>query len=284
MDIGVRGGVGEHWLFFGDHLELRGFDIEDAIAPLVAANKHPDRFHYFGMCLGDKDETRPFRFYPDNPSSSHFAASNGTDAAAIDGQWQDVQIRRLDTLFADGIVEQTDFIKMDAESYEIEIVRGGDIFFANSGVFGVESEVTFFRTPRNPRSHMAELYDELGPHGFEVYDAGIHRAARLPLARGFPQPSSEKKLRPVGRAWAFDFLFLHNAFNEPATLGNQGIDRLLKMAAVAEIYGLQDVALDILFKNRNIVGGRIDIDEASNWLVRDTSASALTYREYSQLA
>ncbi len=282
IDVGVLGGVGEHWLFFGDYLEVWGFDpLEEAIAPLRAANKHPDRMHYFNIALGDKDEMRPFRFYPENPFSSHFAASNGCDNSAIDAKWQDVPLRRLDTLFAEGVVGPVDFMKMDAETYEVEIVRGAQQFFAESGIFGVESETSFFRTPRNPRSHFVELLEELGPLGFDVYDAGIHRAPKVAMARGFPRQTQDgHKMRAVGRAWAFDFLFLRGFEGEHSEVD---VDRLLKMIAIAETYGLQDVGLSILFAKKDCLSGRFDVEQGADWLVRERADSTLTYREYLRL-
>jgi hypothetical protein len=57
-------------------------------------------------------------------------------------------------------------------------------------------------------------------------------------------------MRPVGRPVVFDMLFLSRVFDEPELQSGEEIDRLIKMIAVAELYGLQDVALDILFGNR----------------------------------
>ena len=52
------------------------------------------------------------------------------------------------------------------------------------------------------------------------------------------------------------------------------------MIAVAEIYGLQDIGLDILLCNKELLGQRLDIDEAANWLVREHAHSTLTYERY----
>jgi hypothetical protein len=58
------------------------------------------------------------------------------------------------------------------------------------------------------------------------------------------------------------------------------IDRLLKLISVAELYGLQDVALDILFRNKDRLGTRLDIEQAADWLVREEMNSTLTYEQY----
>jgi FkbM family methyltransferase len=281
MDVGVRGGIANHWLNFGDHLHAWGFDVlYESVGPLIEANEHPERLHYLNIGLGDQDTTRAFRFYPDNPSSSHFAASNGTNQ--LDESWQNVPIRRLDSLYADGTIGPIDFMKVDAESYEIEIVKGAREFFRNSGIFGMESETTFQRTPAHPRSHFVELYEELAPYEFSVCDAGLQRVPRRPLAGGFPNETApgEYELQPIGAPWVFDFLFLNDIFDNTGKQATASIDRLLKMIAVAEIYTLQDFGLDILFSNRDRLGGRFDVEQGADWLVRQRPATKLTYQQY----
>jgi FkbM family methyltransferase len=286
IDVGVRGGISPHWKFFGSHLEFWGIDplYEEGVGPLVASNPHPDRYHYLNVGLGDADENRLFRFYPENPSSSHFEASNRTDRPYIDHLWREVPLRRLDTLFAEGQIGAIDFMKMDAETYEIEIVKGGHGFLASSGIFGIETESTLFRTRRNPRSHFAELYELLAKHNFNVFDVGIQRVPRASLSRGYPQQNDGSiSLRASGRAFVFDFLFLGQEFEDKPLQNTLSIDRLIKMIATAELYGLQDIGLDILFSNRDRLGLRVDIEEAANWLVRERQDSTFTYSQYLKL-
>lgn len=283
IDVGVRGGIHDRWQAFGDHLEAWGFDAlyEDGVAPLIAANKHPDRIRYLHLALGDKDEVRPFRYYPENPSSSHFAATNGTDV--IDEHWTEVPIRRLDTLIAQGTVDPAiDFMKLDAETYEIEIIKGAGEMLSHSGILGIESEASFFRTGRNPRSHFVELYEQLAPYGMTVYDLGIVRHPKPTVLKGFPQEivGGRYAMRPIGRLHVCDCLFLDNAFEDAATQATRSVNRLLKMIAIAELYGLQDISLAILFDNKSLLSDRLDVDEASGWLMREHPNQTFTYQQY----
>jgi FkbM family methyltransferase len=285
VDVGVRGGLQSHWLFLGDHLEAWGFDplYEEGVGPLIAANPHPERIRYFNFGLGDWDGERAFRFLPENPSSSFFAkAADNTEE--LGGTWQMVTMRRLDSLVADGTLGPIDFMKLDAESYEVEIVRGGKQFFTSSGIFGLESEVSFTRTTRNPRSHFVDLYEELALFGFTVWDAGVQRAPQVTLARGYPKDlgRSQYAARPIGRQVIQDMLFLSPIFDEAITQDavSVDVDGLLKMIATTELYGLQDVGLEILFANKDALGRRLDVEEAADWLVRERVATTLTYRQY----
>jgi FkbM family methyltransferase len=285
IDVGVRGGFHDRWQAFGDHLELWGFDAlyEDGVAPLIAANKHPDRIRYLHCALGDKDETRPFRYYPENPSSSHFAAANGTDV--IDENWREVPIRRLDTLFADGTIGPAiDFMKLDAETYEIEIVKGAGEMLSRSGILGIESETNFLRTGRNPRSHFVELYEQLAPYGMTLNDLGVVRQPKPPLPNGFPQEivGGRFVMRSIGRIFVCDCLFLGAVFEAVAMQAKCSVNRLLKMIAVAELYGLQDISLGILFDNRRLLADRLDVEQACGWLMREHPHQTLGYRDYAE--
>jgi FkbM family methyltransferase len=282
IDVGVRGGLQPHWQFFGDHLEAWGFDplYEEGVGPLIATNPHPERIRYFNFGLGHEDGKRPFHFLRDNPSSSFFAAANNVDVP--DEMWVTATMRRLDSLVADGTLGPVDFMKLDAETYEAEIVRGAREFFTSSGILGIESEASLVRTSRNPRSVFVELYEELAPFGFSVWDAGVQRASRATLAKGYPVDLGGNRYaaRPVGKQVVFDILFLSPMFDEAGLKSGVSVERLLKMIATAELYGLQDVGLDILFSNRDILGRRFDVEEAADWLMREHVGTNLTYRQY----
>jgi hypothetical protein len=73
-----------------------------------------------------------FRCIPENPSSSLYAASNGADVP--DETWRPMVIRSLDSLLADGTLGPVDFIKLDAETYGVEIVKDGRELFKGSRI------------------------------------------------------------------------------------------------------------------------------------------------------
>jgi FkbM family methyltransferase len=282
IDVGVRGGLQDHWWFLGEHLEAWGFDplFEEGVGPLIAANPFPNRIRYFNCGLSDEDGERDFCFVSDNPSSSFFGTDQGD--RRLEGEWQRCPVRRLDSLFADGTLGSIDFMKLDAETHEIDIIRGAREFLTNSGIIGIESEANFYRTARYPRSHLVELCDELAPHEFVVYDADIQRAPRMPLMYGYPKDlgNGRYELRAVGRLHVLDVLFLAPIFNDRDRQRQAGIDALIKLICTAELYCLHDIALDVLFGNEGRLGDRLDVEEAANWLMRDDPASALTYQQY----
>ena len=68
------------------------------------------------------------------------------------------------------------------------------------------------------------------------------------------------------------------AVKSPAT--EASVDRILKMIALTELYGLQDIGLDILLEHRERLSGRFDVEEGADWLIRERPGATLTYKQY----
>jgi FkbM family methyltransferase len=246
VDIGVQDGVHTRWLALGDCLDVSGFDpLPDVIEALKAANP---RHRYYAIGIGNEDGERLFERTP-NACGSAFLPLTATEAdigrdkdGNIPANWHRAQIRRLDTLHAQRWFAGVDFLKLDCEGFETNILRGARQFLRESGVFGIESETHFFANPQFPRSHFVELYEQLVPFGFEVYDFGFYR---VPEVRG--QPNS------------FDFLFLGPAFKADT---EPSVDRLIKMLVTCEVCGFPYLARRLIAKNKDRLGARLDCDAA----------------------
>lgn len=269
LDIGVQGGIHARWHWFGDYLEVIGFDaLADVIAELNEANPAPERIRYLHMGLGNEDGERLFQRVA-NPYGSAFlppalAVSQiaRDEHGKIPDDWSTVPIRKLDTLSAEGVIGTVNALKMDCEGFEIEIVKGAQKFIDANELFAIESETNLYLHPWYDTAHFVELYRMLGARGFEVFDLYFYRIPRAEMAEGFPLPQGGH--RPIGQPDTFDFLFLRG-FSHTAEF-TQSIDTLLKMMMLAELYALQDVALHILTLARPRLVERIDVEHAAKLL------------------
>lgn len=259
IDIGVFGGLHSRWKWLGDCLEAWAFDpLPDVIEQLKAANPAPDRIHYHCVGLGNEDGERLFS-RADNPYASSFLPSAvretqlGRDAAGnLPSNWSRTAIRKLDSLMGDGLFASVDHIKMDCEGFEIEILDGAQRFLDHSGVFAIESESSLKLHPWHKPCHFVQLYERLGERQFDVYDEHHYRVSRAPLADGYPER---------GRPDTYDFLFLRG-FGDGDDLDAYSLDRLIKMAIVAELYALQDIAADIVTRTADRFAARLDPEKA----------------------
>lgn len=256
VDIGVQGGVHRRWLALGDFLDVWGFDpLPDMIEKLKGANpKH--RYHAIG--IGHEDGERLFERTANSCNSAFLPAIAAESDIGRDkngnlpSYWHRAQIRRLDTLHAERWFPAVDFLKMDCEGFEINILKGAQRFLRESGVFGIESETHFLANPQFPRSHFVELYEQIAPLGFEVYDLELIAPMGFEICGPGRHPGQ-------GQPNTFDFLFLGSAFKAQS---EASVDRLIKMIVTSEVCGLPYLARELIARNREALGSRLDSDAA----------------------
>jgi FkbM family methyltransferase len=123
LDIGARDGISPRWLPFEPVMEVFGFD---PIAAIAAPNA---RHHYFKTALGDQDGECRFHI-PENPYEARVSP---------DGD-RTVPIAKIDTIWARQSLPLADFIKIDCEGYEPEILRGAEKYLAASNLLGADIE------------------------------------------------------------------------------------------------------------------------------------------------
>jgi FkbM family methyltransferase len=126
IDVGVQGGENQRWQPLGDHLVVHGFDpIEEVVRELTEQNRHRPNCHYNCMAVGNVDGEQEFYFNPANPTaSSMFRQGVGRFDVENAEQPRRVPIRRRDSLLAEGLIPQADFIKVDVEGFEKDVLLG----------------------------------------------------------------------------------------------------------------------------------------------------------------
>jgi hypothetical protein len=66
-----------------------------------------------------------------------------------------IPIRRLDSLLAEGVIPTADFIKVDVEGFEKDVLLGARELL-RAGVLGLEIETNFGVSPTYPKSHFGQ--------------------------------------------------------------------------------------------------------------------------------
>lgn len=232
VDIGVRGGVHPRWRPLEPVLEVYGFD---ALAELSAPNR---RHHYFKLALGDYDGECRFHV-PDNPYEGRVSS---------DGAHK-VPIARLDTLWAKGALPPADFIKIDCEGYEPEILHGGAAYLQASELLGADIESHFHVSARLPYSHFAAINAVLTERRLRVADLTLSRAL------GAAQPWNG----------TCNVLFARHLLDERRH-GEPAPAAILKTIAIFDVYGLVGPAVALIRAFRDVIATRIDPDTLSKKL------------------
>lgn len=246
LDIGVQGGIQPHWRALDRCLEVHGFDaLEEEIDVLRAAGEPGHRYH--ALALGDADGERDLFVQKVRCSTSLYrqsASAFAVDAGVVESEAvRRVKTRRLDTLREDGVIARIDFIKVDCEGAEPEILRGGEGLLAEGDILGAEIETAFNASAVLPETHFAAVQAPLLRAGLVLQDLAFNRIPYASFARRAAERGlSAERLRTRARPATFNVLFTR----DPAAWSPRSADAVLKLAIIFELYGLNDSAYEVL--------------------------------------
>jgi FkbM family methyltransferase len=287
IDVGVQGGENIRWRPLGDCLVVHGFDpIEEVVKDLTEANGNRPNRHYHCMALGNADGEQALYFNPANPTaSSMYQQSAGRFGVEMSEQRRVVPIRRLDSLWAEGVIPLADYIKIDVEGFEQEVLLGGRELL-RAGVLALQTETNFGVSPSYPKSHFATLAEIALENHLLVFDLAFNRIPRASFQRalvhkGF-EPVSEQDA--VGRPATVDVLFARDLIDEVDHSGHYrsppqpvSINQLIKSMIIYELHALNDVALDTAERFAERLGTHLDVDRAVR-LLADPNCVVNEYR------
>jgi FkbM family methyltransferase len=289
IDVGVQGGEHPRWELLGDQVRVYGFDaISEAIDRIKKVKAGRPHRVYRAMALGNEDGEREF-FVPANTfSASFYAERRGAEAGRFgDGArgTRMVEIRRLDSLFAMGEIPAADYIKIDCEGFDPEVLRGARTYLAHSNIFCVTVETDFDVSLIYPRTAFSEINDIVVQHRLLLFDLNCVRysrpsyvAARAKHPWPPADPMHDTPYLDIGQPGTFDFLFCRDFVAEdvhpkkfarmPGAVTSPTVDKLIKSMINFELHGLMDCAVDLADHFRSLLQERLDVDEAIALLTR----------------
>lgn len=278
IDVGVLGGENERWHFLGKHLVVHGFDAsKEVIDELSQRNEaSPNKFfHWFA--IGSEDEDRKFFYNPNNPSSSSFFEFPGTQARIV-------PVRRLDTLLMEGVIPKPDFLKVDVEGHERELFSGASGLIAG-GMLAIEAETSFATSDVYPEPSFALIQARLAKHGLLISDLNFNRMRRENYQKARERRGlTQLPLEGAGKPATFNVLFCRDvvaeinggAFYERLP-SIPDVDQILKLMVIYELYGLNDVAVDIAMVFSNELSQRLDVEQAIDLLCENDGGGMREY-------
>ncbi|HKA80042.1 MAG TPA: FkbM family methyltransferase [Xanthobacteraceae bacterium] len=265
VDVGVQGGASVRWDLLDDHLVFHGFDaIAEVIDELKQQNAGRTNRHFHAVAIGAADGEREFYVNPSNPTASSMLREGDGQEARM------VPVRRLDSLFAAGVIPKCDFLKVDVEGFEKDVFRGARELL-EAGVLSVETETNFSISPEYPRGHFGTIAEITLDHHLLFFDLGFNRIPRASFQRALARRNVGLDMgsNMLGRPTTFNVLFCRDLVDEadhsnhyatPAPPVN--VDQMIKTMIVCELYGLSDIALDVAERFADVLGHRLDVDHA----------------------
>jgi FkbM family methyltransferase len=298
VDVGASGGIEQHWQAFGSGLRAWGFDpLIAEVARLNAIKSEADvSYHALrvtslprGRQLVPADKLAARNNQPFHRTSSvrAIAALNMNYVQqyfdpAGSGKMTDEETS-LDEFFASRPATSVDFIKIDTDGSDYGVLLGAERVTAESPCLGLFIEIQFHGAVSPEANLFCNIDGLLRSRGFSLFDIEVYRYSRgvLPkrFAHGIPAQTAE------GQVVYGDALYLRDA-GDPDYEQMWGVSlsdrKVLKLAALSEVYGLEDYAAEVLCKYRKELEGLIDVNHCLDLLVPDVEGQKLTFKEYGE--
>jgi FkbM family methyltransferase len=287
LDIGCSGGIDQCWRQFGERLEAHAFDPNlDEIDRLRAAEKNP-LVRYVGGFVGvspdDPIRTRrgnrgPFARNPWERLAVARSVSTISKAKETNNEekrdlniWQEARLADsgkpidLRTYLRSSAVRAVDFIKIDIDGEDFDVLQSLESILDEAGVIGCGLEVNYFGSD-HPSDHVFHNTDRfMRKAGFDLFGLTVrtYSNAALPGRYLYVVPAQGQSGRPLQG----DALYLRDPAADDSELSQ---DKLLKLAALFSLAALPDCAVEILLRYRDILRHAVEIDEAIGLLVRQS--------------
>lgn len=292
LDVGAREGVEFRWDFYGDRVFKIGFEPDVVECDRLNQSVRDRNCKFYPVALGKKREKRRFSvcqqlkfssFYPANMQFlRRFSESDFTAMTVI--ETLELETIDLDSFTKKNKIDDIDFIKLDVEGSELDILQGARQVLQKS-VLGLSLKVLFHSCIRNQPS-FSEIDLFLNSLGFRLFDLVTYRHARKALP--FPNDALEKNQQ--GQILCGQALYFRDGVSELEMYQKKfqwDRSRILKLSSLMEIFCLTDCAVELIqtaikrqLLNRNL---EFLIDYLTPSVKTDNTVIPISYEDYLQM-
>lgn len=274
VDVGARGGVSPVWGPMKPHADFVCFDPD----PAECERLEQEGMRFIPAALDAVPGARTLHLTR-SPWCHGFEVIN-RDAKRFPN-WVNnepigsmtVQTTTLDIALQD--VPPPHFVKIDTEGSELDVLRGGDKTLAHC--LGVMVELWFGTKDALP-PWMVDRH--LRRAGFRLYDIAVQRYPRntMPVGHLRDDGSAPPQFRDHGQVMTGDALY----FRDPLVDSSYPwtTHHLLHLIGLLDLWGYQDAALELAFKERAWLGCNIDVDALIASLVPPIGDRIVSFEDY----
>lgn len=252
LDAGARGGFEDHWKWFGNQVRLIGFEPNEKECEKLNDDHKKNNKEYHPIALGAEKGKRILYLYSHRPSSSFYKPNvkllqrfPDYRNAKIEGKCL-VAATDLDSFISERGIGAIDFMKIDTEGAEYDILHGGKKTL--SRVLGISLEVWFYSNRNQKRFSDIDMF--LSSSGFTLFDLVTFRSAKIQLSPFVGARVSG--LSDYGQIIVGQALYLRDAVEEISERKKGRWDefRICKLASIMELFSLPDCAIELLMYAR----------------------------------
>jgi hypothetical protein len=299
-DVGASGGIEDYWRVFQPHLKAFGFDpLLKEVERLNQIEPSAD-VRYYPYFVGEPSYEQLFP-----PAISGDPVLGWSDqvyerTSAVRAQKilsmsftqrfnnEDPEIlltdqrTSLDDFFSRTPTDTIDFIKVDTDGHDYEVLLGARLTMADKQVLGFLVESQLHGVAHQHSNVFSNIDRLMREHGFSLFDFEIYRYSRAVLPGHFvykiPAQTHEGQV-----VWG-DALYLRDitAPGYEDRWGSLDKYKLLKLACIEEIFGLPDCAAEVLQMNRDVLKADVDIQASLNVLAQEMDPTSTSFREHNE--
>lgn len=237
VDCGARGENNHPFVSAFPGAQYIGFEADAEESARVQANMKAGR-SVFPVALGSVNATLPF-YVTKNPACSSFLEPDTSFFAQFLGAASDIEVQSvvdlpvvsLDEYLPNAGVESIDFIELDTQGSELDILKGAEGFLKKS-ILGLRVEVEFSPIYKN-QPLFSDVDAFVRSCGFTLFDLSRHHYRRGAAPRG---------IVTSGQLLYGHALYLKDY--RTFTGGNAWL-KTLKMVMVADFFGIKDYAFEM---------------------------------------
>jgi len=292
FDVGARAGFEVHWNVYGEQAVQIGFEPDVGECERLNQQFSNQNRKFYPVALGRQKEKRNFSVCQWPGSSSFYPANTKFLQRFPDENLEQMRVVKtveletvdLDSFAGENGIEYIDFIKLDVEGSELDVLKGA-INVLQKSVLGLSIEVLFHSFLRNqPTFSDIDLF--LNSQGFRLFDLAIYRHARKAL----PFPTDSLGVTKQGQVVWGQALYLRDGVDEIES--HQRIQvwnsvQVLKLASLMELFCLPDCAVELtrLAAQKHILTENIEtlLNCLTPPVKKDNATQLISYEQYLQL-
>jgi hypothetical protein len=302
LDLGCSGGIDPRWRAFGPRLRALAVDASEAECERLRKQETNAPIEYLAAFVGssrdakidlERGQASPLIFRIRDRLSvmrtlelrEARLGKAATEEKLRHNVWEKTRLAdparpivATDLLDSRGWSD-LDYLKIDIDGSDFEVLRTFDGKLAGLGVLGVQLEVNFVGTG-DPEEHSFHNTDRfMRGQGYELFrlDVRTYSSRALPARYVWPIPAETVSGRP----------FQGEAYYAP-DIDATGLatEKLAKLAAIYSLWGVPDMAAELLLKRRDALVKLLDIDRGLDLLALQTQSdrgTGLDYRAYMKI-
>ncbi|MBI4595537.1 MAG: FkbM family methyltransferase [Candidatus Tectomicrobia bacterium] len=287
VDVGARGGFEEHWSCYGDQMKLIGFEADVNECERLNRQESGLGKRFYPVALHQNIGRRTF-YCTAYPAGSGFYQPDMKQVQRFPDKVNLAVVKTIeldtagfDSFASDNAIDYVDFLKLDTESTELDILKGAARSLKKS-VIGLSIEI-WFQPWHIGQPVFCDVYSFLRPLGFRLFDLALYRMSREALPEATPSliPGPTKQ----GQVISGEALYLRDGASEIAaeSILEDGWDdiKILKLASIMELFCLPDCAAELIqvAHRQGFIQNR-DVNNLADLLVPGTGGKYVSYSSY----